>query len=134
MAVFIALLVVPVTPLHASSCHPSNEPYAGANIGFQYVANGCTSQGRTIYSRYDLNCLNGTVQAIDQQAGAVSDRPALEDLVGPPPQIGDALDVAPHKSSRAATAEYGQPKRPSPVVAGGPAARRRIAGFSGSLE
>jgi len=48
---------------------PLNAPDAGANIGFQYVPNGCTNQGRTIYSRYVLNCLNGTVQVIDQQMG-----------------------------------------------------------------
>jgi len=69
IAVVFSLLAAKIAPLHASSCYPSNNPYAGPNIGFQYVANGCTSQGRTIYSRYDLNCLNGTVQAIDQQMG-----------------------------------------------------------------
>lgn len=65
----ISIILTSVPNTEAANCYPSNSPDAGANIGFQYVAQGCTAEGRTIYARYDLNCLNGSVQAINESMG-----------------------------------------------------------------
>jgi RHS repeat-associated protein len=55
----------------AASCYPTNNPNYGANIGFLYIAQGCLSEGRSTYNRYDLNCnQNGVVEAINESAGS----------------------------------------------------------------
>ena len=61
----LMLLTIPISNAGAVSCYPSNNPDLGANIGLQYVATTCLSDGSTLYKRYDLNCTNGEVVAMN---------------------------------------------------------------------
>ncbi len=67
VGLFLSLLIPAMFSLsaEAASCSPSNDPYAGANIGFLIVAQSCLSQGRSTYNYYDLNCSNGVATALD---------------------------------------------------------------------
>ncbi len=68
--ILLTSLMRPISNAGAAvSCYPSNSPDAGANIGFQYVAQVCQGTGRSVYIRYDLNCIDGSVQAINPSVG-----------------------------------------------------------------
>jgi RHS repeat-associated protein len=71
----ISALAGNATNAAAASCYPNGDVSGAANIGFQYVAQGCTSQGKTIYAQYDLRCKDGIVQAFNEVMGGTPRTP-----------------------------------------------------------